>query len=248
MTDKVVAIIQARMGSTRLPGKTLMDLAGEPVVDHVIRRARRAKRIDDVMLAIPALPDDDILAEHLDILGQRYIRGDAEDVLARYQQAAMASEADVIVRITADCPLIDPRVIDRVIKAYMERPAVDYCSNTLRRTYPIGMDTEVFSREALERAFDEATEPYEREHVTPYIYQHPKKFRLRNVEAPEESRRPEYRLTVDEQVDLEVIRELASRLGAHAGLECYVRELDSDPVLLERNLGVAHRYVSKPKL
>ncbi|MDZ4179352.1 MAG: NTP transferase domain-containing protein, partial [Coriobacteriia bacterium] len=128
---RTVIIAQARMSSTRLPGKTLMDLGGAPVLDRVIARARRAKLADDVWLAITEDPSDDVLEEHARALGVPYVRGSLDDVLARYAQAAEASSADAIVRITCDCPLIDPDVIDAVIRAYRDTPGMDYCSNTL---------------------------------------------------------------------------------------------------------------------
>jgi len=205
---RTVIIAQARMSSTRLPGKTLMDLGGRPVIDHVIERARASRLADDVWVATTVDAADDVLVAHLAELEVPHVRDSLNDVLARYVEAAEQSRADTVVRITCDCPLIDPEVIDEVIAAYRKQPPVGYCSNTLHRSYPIGMDTEVFSRHALERAHVEATQPLEREHVTPYLYQHPELFRLRNVEAPDWARRPDLRLTVDEMADLEMLRTL----------------------------------------
>jgi len=243
---RTVIIAQARMSSTRLPGKTLMDLGGKPVVDHVIERARDSRLADDVWVATTSDPTDDVLVEHLQHLEVPHIRGSLDDVLARYVQAAEASQAVTIVRITCDCPLIDPEVIDEVIGAYRELPAVDYCSNTLLRTYPIGMDTEAFSVQALACASLAATETPDREHVTPYIYQHPDAFRLRNVEAPRWATHPEVRLTVDELADLDALRTLVSEVGSGAHLREIVAAIEDDPRLPELNREVPHRHVEKP--
>jgi spore coat polysaccharide biosynthesis protein SpsF len=235
------------MSSTRLPGKTLMDLGGKPVVDHVIARARRAKLADDLFVATTIDPSDDVLAQHLEAAGVSYVRGSLDDVLARYVQAAEASRADTIVRITCDCPLIDPDVIDGNIAAFRTSPEVDYCSNTLRRTYPIGMDNEVFSREALERAHPEAVQPHEREHVTPYLYQHPELFRLRNVEAPEWATWPELRLTVDEAADLDMLGILLAKTPQGATLSEVLATLKANPEIAKRNAAVRHRHVGRPR-
>jgi len=244
--SRTVIIAQARMSSTRLPGKTLMDLGGRPVVDHVVERARLARRADDVWIATTTDSTDDVLDAHLDQLGVPRIRGSLDDVLARYFQAAEASHADTIVRITCDCPLIDPDVIDAVIARFRQDPPVDYCSNGLRRTYPIGMDAEVFSREALERAHAEATQQHEREHVTPYIYQHPESFRLRNVNAPPWAVWPELRLTLDDARDLVLLQKVVEELPAGAGLEEIVGLLKANPDLAKLNADVRHRHVQKP--
>jgi spore coat polysaccharide biosynthesis protein SpsF (cytidylyltransferase family) len=197
------------------------------------------------VVAIPDLTEDDVLAEHLADIGVRVVRGSADDVLARYVQAAAESDAEVIVRITCDCPLIDPEVIDQVIEAF-RGGGVDYCSNVLERTYPIGMDTEVFSREALERAHREAVRPDEREHVTPYIWRSPNRFRLSDVEAPEHLRQPALRLTVDEIADLEFVRIVACEADMTSGLAALLEVADRDDV--ERvNTQVVHRHLPKPK-
>jgi len=245
---RTIAVIQARMSSTRLPGKVLLDLDGSPVVDHVVRRVGRARLVDEVWVATSTAPDDDILTDNLSSLGTPVVRGSLDDVLSRYALSSERSNADVVVRITADCPLIDPAVIDGVIRSYREAPSVDYCSNTLVRTYPIGMDTEVFSRAALDRAALEATTQQEREHVTPYIYQHPESFRLRNVEAPPDSRRPGYRLAIDEAADLQVVVEVLARVGGNAALEEICALLDEDPELAEANRAVEHRHVWRPEV
>lgn len=240
--SRTVIVAQARMSSTRLPGKVLMDLAGRPVVDHVIERCRRARLADDVWVATTTDPTDDVLVEHMGALGVPFVRGSLEDVLARYVLAAEHSKADVLVRVTCDCPLIDPAIIDRVIEAFREQPEVDYCSNVLVRSFPIGMDTEVFSLAALLRADREASPGLEREHVTPYIYRRPETFRLRNVEAPQWANRPELRLTVDEMDDLEMMRALLELTPAPS-LANVLQVLDAHASLADLNSRVRHRYI-----
>ena len=165
---KVVAIIQARMGSTRLPGKVMADVAGRPMIDRVLARARRAETLDAVWVATSESAENDELARHVDGLEVPVFRGDEDDVLSRYVGAARASEADVVVRLTADCPMIDPVVIDRVVARFHESQ-VDFVSNTLERTYPDGLDVEVFSRDVLLAADQAAAHPLQRLHVTPYM-------------------------------------------------------------------------------
>jgi len=165
---RVVAIIQARMGSTRLPGKVMMDIAGKPMLKRVIRRVQRGKTVDEVVLAIPDTPDNNVLRPIADTCGVSVVHGPEADVLARYRMAANTSGAGAIVRITADCPLIDPDVIDEVVR-YFLRYVPDYASNTIERTWPKGLDVEVFNAAALQRADAEATTNYDREHVTPYM-------------------------------------------------------------------------------
>jgi spore coat polysaccharide biosynthesis protein SpsF len=179
---KIVAIVQARMGSTRLPGKVMMDLLGEPVLVRDINRLRRSKLLDEVIIATTNLPADDKIVSLCKDRGWAYSRGDEYDVLDRYYQAAQAFTADVIVRITSDCPMIDPEIVDRVIRTYLDFPGIDYVSNSLPpRTFPRGLDTEVMSFEAIEHAWTEDADPKLREHVTPYIYRNPEKFKIRGV-------------------------------------------------------------------
>ncbi|MBN1461954.1 MAG: glycosyltransferase family protein [Armatimonadetes bacterium] len=244
--SRTVIIAQARMSSTRLPGKTLADLDGRPVVDRVVERALRSRLADDVAVATTTDISDDVLVAHLHSIGIPLVRGSLNDVLSRYVLAAEALRADSIVRITCDCPLIDPAIIDETIARFAESPSVDYCTNTLVRTYPIGMDTEVFSRQALERAHDEARQSYEREHVTPYLYQHPELFRLRNLEAPGWAKWPELRLTLDEPADLQLIRAVVDAVGVDAPLASITAFLRKHPQVAALNSGVAHRHVRRP--
>ena len=208
---KVVAIVQARIGSTRLPGKVLKDISGKPMLWYLISRLKYSTRTDDLVLAIPESRQNDQLEDFAQRHKLHYFRGSEEDVLARYYGAATKFGAEVIVRLTADCPLIDPEVTDRIIEEHLSSGA-DYTSNTMKRTFPRGLDTEVFSFQALHVAYQAAREDYEREHVTPYIYQHPDLFRLKSVEANGKLRRPDLRLTVDTGEDLRLIKEIFHRL------------------------------------
>lgn len=172
--EKTVAIIQARMGSTRLPGKVMKNLCGKPVLEHVIGRASRMEEVDEIVIATTILSQDRVIAELAKKLSVGCYRGSENDVLSRYYFTAREYGADHIVRITSDCPVFDPIVGDEVVRFYHEHD-YDIVSNAgaldSGRTFPPGLDTEVFSFPVLEKAFKNATEPYQREHVTPYIYE-----------------------------------------------------------------------------
>ena len=176
---KITAIIQARVGSTRLPGKVMKDLCGKTVLAQVVARVGRAERLDNIVVATTTEGRDDVVAAEAAGLGVDCFRGSETDVLDRYYKAAMLSGADIVVRITSDCPLYDGRLLDEMLAVY-DPTACDYLSNSIERTYPRGLDTEVFSFAALAKAHAEATEDYEHEHVTPYFYRHPDRFRLKN--------------------------------------------------------------------
>lgn len=237
---KVVAIIQARMGSTRLPGKVLLDLNGRTMLERVVGRTRRASLIDEVVVATTPHESDEPVVEECRRLDVPCFLGSEEDVLDRYHLAADTHRADVVVRITSDCPLIDPSETDRVVRSFLDsRP--DYASNVLRRTYPRGLDTEVMSTATLAHAWLEAREPYERIHVTPYIYGHPDTFRLLSVTGREDY--SNYRWTVDTHEDLEFVREVYRLLGTHetAGWREVLTLLQANPRLVEINQSVRHK-------
>ncbi len=164
----ILAIIQARMTSQRLPGKVLLPVLGDPLILHLLKRVKKSKKIDEIVVAIPDTPHQTSLEKVVLESNVPIFRGNEEDVLARYYDTAKEYQAKVILRITADCPLIDPSIIDEVISAY-EEIECDYASNVAPRTYPKGLDTEVFSWNSLEKAHHEAKTPFDREHVTPYL-------------------------------------------------------------------------------
>jgi len=244
---KVVAVVQARVGSTRLPGKVLKDISGKPMLWHVLNRLRLSTKIDSIILAIPDSKRNDQLEDFSKGLNLHHFRGSEDDVLSRYYGAATKFGADVIVRLTSDCPLIDPRVIDKVIEQHLNSDA-DYTSNTIRRTFPRGLGTEVFNFATLERAHREAKQDYEREHVTPYIYQHPNLFQLKSVEATGKLRRPDLRLTVDTEEDLKLIREIFKRLqrnGQVFYIEDVINLLDKHPELVAINADVRQKELGE---
>lgn len=206
---KTVIIVQARMTSTRLPGKVLKEVLGKPLLAYQLERLRRVKLADEIVLATTTNQTDDVLASFAAKEEIRCYRGDEQDVLDRYYQAAILAEADVIIRVTSDCPLIEPAIIDEVIQVYYETPGVDYVSNALSRTYPRGLDVECFSFKVLEIAWKNANKAYEREHVTPYLYQQDV-FIKKEVKA--EADYSGYRWTVDTQEDYELVRLLLEEL------------------------------------
>lgn len=171
---KVVAIIQARMGSTRLTGKVLKDLYGRPVLDHVLERVRQSKGVDQVIIATTVHTNDQPIVEFCKSNDVSYFRGSEEDVLSRYYFAAKESGADIVIRITSDCPLIDPNILDELLEFYLKND-YDVVTNAgadlTKRTYPRGLDTEIFSFSILAEAYKNANERYQREHVTPYLYE-----------------------------------------------------------------------------
>jgi spore coat polysaccharide biosynthesis protein SpsF len=239
---RVVGIVQARMGSTRLPGKVLLDLAGRTMLARVVRRVGRAAGIDELVVATTVASADDPIVEECRQLGVACFRGSEPDVLDRYYRAAGAHQADVAVRITADCPLIDPGETGRVIRAFFERKP-DYASNVLRRTYPRGLDTEVMTAATLARAWREADEPYQRTHVTPYIYQHPESFRLLAVTGEQD--RSVHRWTVDSRDDLEFVRAVYLRMDGDDAFswQGVLRLLCEEPWLAELNRHVRHKQL-----
>jgi len=202
----IVAIIQARMGSTRLPGKVMKTILDKHVILWDIDRVSLSKLIDEIVVAIPFGKQDDVIADTIEEYNNKILisRGSEDDVLDRYYNAAVQTNADVVVRITSDCPLIDPVVVDHVIEQFLNNDC-DYCSNSLQRTYPRGLDTEVFSFDALSKAWNESKKDYEREHVTPYIIENPDKFKLLNVSNTIDL--SHLRWTLDTKEDFEFIDE-----------------------------------------
>lgn len=239
---KTVAIIQARMGSTRLPGKVLKDLAGETVLARVVSRVRRARLINQVLIATTDLASDNAIVAECQKFSVAVSRGDQEDVLDRYWQAAQLVKAEIVVRITADCPLIDPEITDKTIAAFLDARA-DYASNALQRTYPRGLDTEVMSVDALTRAWKEARKPHEREHVTPYIYEHRDKFRTLCVTGNADY--SSHRWTLDTPEDLEFLRAIYARLNNRTTFSWreVLAIVDREPELMDLNRFVMQKAI-----
>lgn len=208
---RVVAIVQARMDSTRLPGKVLKEVLGKTLLEIELERIKRAELLDAIVVATTEKPTDRSIEEVCKLLDIPVFRGAEDDVLDRFYQAAKEQQAEVVVRLTADCPLIDPAIIDQVVTFYINNlPEYDYVSNTEARTFPRGMDVEVFSMEALEEAWQQSKKPEEREHVTPYIYRNRKLFDIGIVmRGTNEAKR---RWTVDTPEDLELITKILETL------------------------------------
>jgi len=219
------------MGSKRLPGKVLLSLFDKPLLLWMIERVVRAKSLDGFAIATSTDPKDDPIAALCSSAAITYIRGSEEDVLQRYHEAAQALDATVIVRLTADCPLIDPAIIDKVVNFYRDNyPFYDYVSNTLVHSFPRGMDVEVFSMESLATAYREALSSTEREHVTPFIYRHPDRFRLGNVAHSRDL--SIWRWTVDELEDFTLIRNLVTALypsHPHFSFEELIAIMEANP-------------------
>ena len=235
----IVAIMQARRGSTRLPDKVLADVCGEPMIARQMARMQQARTLHGIVVAIPDGARDDALAEVCLSRGWALYRGAENDVLARYLGAAEAVDADIVVRVTADCPLIDPRVIDATVTLHLDaRLSLDFTANNLIPTWPHGLDVEVMSRATLAIAASQAHSAYDREHVTPWITRASAGgaiFRLGNLPAPAEGLCG-YRLTVDYPEDLAVVREVFRFFGdAVPSYAQVLHFLDSRPDLLKLN-------------
>jgi spore coat polysaccharide biosynthesis protein SpsF len=202
---RIVLLIQARMGSTRLPGKHFKEVLDRPLISFVVERLKRTKLVDQIVMATTLNPKDEKIVQFCQSIDLPFFRGSEHDVLDRYLQAAKSFNAEVIVRISGDCPLIDPAIVDEVIDCFLHHyPNCDYASNTLQRTFPRGMDAEVFSLKSLEKVAHDAKAPEEREHVTPFFYNHPELFKLKSVtKTPDDSR---YRWTVDTEEDFLLIK------------------------------------------
>lgn len=237
---KVTAVIQARMGSTRLPGKVLMDLGGKTVLARVVDRLRRATLVNEILVATTDSIADDAIIQECRRIDAASFRGSEDDVLDRYYQAALLTTGEGIVRITSDCPLIDAQIADDTIRSFLDlRP--DYASNSLQRTYPRGLDTEVMTRDALACAWREAQFPYQRAHVTPYLYENPGRFDILAVKGCFDY--SDQRWTLDTPQDLAFIRAVYERLGNDDSFTWHdaMVVLQREPELVELNRGVMQK-------
>jgi spore coat polysaccharide biosynthesis protein SpsF len=239
---KIVAVVQARMGSTRLPAKVLLDLGGQTVLQRVVERLKRTTSLDAIVVATTTSPSDEPIVKECERLGVASFRGAEQDVLDRYYQAALAAGASSVVRITADCPMVDAEVVDQTTKEF-DRCDADYASNVVARTYPRGLDVEVMKMSALERAWRDARAPHEREHVTPYLREHPEMFRLTSLTSATDF--SSYRWTLDTPDDLKLLRTLYTRLGDRNdfGWMDAVALMERDPQLAELNAHVMQKDI-----
>ena len=261
MSKKVVAIIQGRMSSSRLPGKILADIAGQPMLQRVFMRTSRSASVSQTLFATTTDPTDDPVAEYCDFSGIPFTRGSQFDVLDRYYQTAKQAKADVVVRITADCPVIDPELIDKAVNTVTsEQSSVDFAANRLpppwKRTYPIGLDTEVCTFAALEQAWKKAKEPQHREHVMPYFYEgvqlitdnrllhigtSPRGYNIALLHHTTDF--GDYRWTVDTPEDLEFMRQVYSHFNGRDDFS-WKEVLDlvhGEPELMKINASVQHK-------
>ena len=211
MMEKIVAIIEARMTSSRLPGKVLKTYLGIPNLEHIVNRLRNSLAIDEIVVATTVNSDDEAIVELCKKINCKYFRGSEDDVLLRVLEAAKSVEATHIVEITADCPVIDWRIIDKIVCEYFKIDC-DYASNIIERTFPRGLDVQVFSVNVLEKVNSLTRSPIDHEHVSLYIYTHPEMFKLHNIIADKDLRYPEYGITLDNQKDYELISEIYRRL------------------------------------
>jgi spore coat polysaccharide biosynthesis protein SpsF (cytidylyltransferase family) len=249
---RIIAITQARSGSTRLPGKIFKIANGKTLLQVHLERVKRSKRIHQLIVATTHLEEDDKICKLASAMNVEYSRGSIDDVLDRFYQAAKNYNPDYVVRVTSDCPLIDPGLIDLVIDMAVNTKS-DYGSNILKETFPDGQDIEVFRFSALERAWKEATLQSEREHVTPYIRKHSDfngdtLFKAVNFESEENY--GGVRMTVDEMADYEVIRDLIELLGTEEAWKTYADHILSNKRIAEKNAHITrnegyHKSINK---
>ena len=294
--SRTVAIIQARRSSRRLPDKVLLDIGGKPMLQRVVERTRQARRLDEVIVATTIAPEDDAIGQLCQHIGVAVTRGSVFDVLDRFYQTSLAFQAKVVVRITADCPLIDPGVIDQVVEAFFNwgkfspptslpeeegsRPSPptslpggegskamwDFAANRLpppwKRTFPIGLDVEVCTFAALERAWREATQPYHREHVMPYLYEEERSVHVSTLQSPahlppfppnffrvlQVDHDPDYgfyRWTVDTAEDLQFVRHVYAHFDNRDSFSWMeiLEFVQRHPEIAQINAAVPHKTV-----
>ena len=242
--EKIVCIIQARMGSSRLPGKVLMDICGYPMLNWVIERALLAETVDEVWVATTTASSDDPIEDYCKAHDYQVYRGSEHDVLDRFYQCAKTAEADVVIRLTADCPLIDPDLIDQVVFGLFEME-VDFSATRLpppfQRTFPIGLDVEAVYFEGLEQAWLDATTKYEREHVMPFFYEEEGHFDISILHSDEDF--GTYRWTVDTIEDLDVVKRLVASFGGDRDFDWFdvLEVYEANPEWQEINAAVSHK-------
>ncbi len=242
---RVAIIVQARMGASRLPGKPLKTVFRKPLLTYLLERLKRCKEAGQIVVATTISKKDDPIAALAKRENVVLVRGSENDVLSRYLLAAEQVSCDVIVRITADCPLIDPKLLDAMLIAFKKTSGLDYLSNTLNRTYPRGMDIEIFTMDALKRAVKGAQSAEEREHVTLHIYRNPDSFKIQNYQGEQDF--SNYRWTVDTQEDLLLVRKLIQGLyqkNPEFGLKDLLELMACHPKWEEINKNVIQKRVS----
>lgn len=240
---KTVAIIEARMKSTRLPGKNLRPILGKPMLERLVERLKQAKTLDGIVIATTIDSSDDAIETLAGQLGVECFRGSMDDVLERVLHAAQSVQADVIVEITGDCPFTDPRMVDQFVGHYLASD-FDYVGNIRPSTYPVGFAVQVFSTRVLEEVASLTQDPADHEHVSLYIYEHPERYRLGNIESGLAEKCHAYRLTVDTPEDFSLTSAVFEALypgNSGFGLADILAFLDARPELLELNRGVKQK-------
>ena len=234
---KVLSIIQARVGSSRLPGKSIQILQGKPILEHIVNFLKFSKLTDEIIIATSNLEEDDKIEELAKKLGILCFRGSPDDVLKRYYDCATKFDGDLIIRLTADNPLIDPTLVDEVIHVCKET-GCDYASNMIHQTYPLGYLVEAITFSTLKKVHENQHDKLTREHVTHYIRHNPQLFNIQEVFAPSDLHRPHWRLTVDYEEDFSLISEIFSHLyetGSFIRYRTVVEFLDEHSHLLKKN-------------
>jgi len=243
--EKITATVEARMASSRLPGKVILPLSGKPALEILVERIRRSRYIDDIVVATTVNEMDDPIIELCKNIKCKYFRGSENDVLKRVLEAARLVGTDIVVEITGDCPLIDHRHIDRVIELFYSG-SYDYASNAIERSFPVGFDVEVFPLKVLEKVDKITNDPIDRVHVSYYIYSHPEEFRLVNWKAEGDMFWPELGITLDEKEDYELINRICEELLPKDGdfsAEKIITLLKNKPELVEINKKVRRKNV-----
>jgi len=241
----VICIVQARMGSTRLPGKILLKIKDKPILSYVIERLKLCKELNNIVISTTKSNRDDVVENYCIKNKLDFFRGSENDVLSRYYYSALKFKADIIVRVTSDCPLIDFRITDNIILNHMNSKA-DYTSNTIIRSFPRGFDVEVFNFNILKKAFINADKMYQREHVTPYIKEKPEIFNLKNIKAKGLLNRPDIRITLDTKEDYILINKIISYFDKiDFTAEEIINYLIKHKELLEINKNVKQKELNK---
>ncbi len=241
---RIVATIEARMTSSRFPGKVLMEACGKPMLQHMIERLQRVPSLDGIVVATTGNDADVSIVNLAQRMGVGFFQGSEYDVLLRVLHSARAYDIDVIVEMTGDCPLIDPALVEDCIRGY-QVAGVDYVSNVLERTYPRGMDTQVFATEVLADVADRTDDPEDHEHVSIFIYSHPEIYSLKNMPGPPELTNPGLGLTLDTPEDLELIRRIFEILypdNPNFTLADILAVLKDNPALTELNAHVRRKH------
>ena len=247
---KTITIIQARMGSTRLPGKVMKRLCDQTVLAHVVTRVKACSRIDEIIVATTTSTHDNCLVEEAEKLGVKWFRGSQDNVLERYYLAAKEHQADTVIRVTSDCPLLDAEILDQLLSYFQEENSnglnIDYLSNSLKRSFPRGLDVEIFTYSALELAYNSATKDYEKEHVTPYIQENPDIFSLHNLNNDDDL--SYHRWTLDTPEDYELIKIIYDNLydkDPLFGMDSILKFLGENPDLININAHIKQKQLGE---